>query len=206
MTKTALTLLLSLVSAVALLSAQTKAPTSPLSIFDLDGGPVTITLSAGIAIHKESSLHRQWYVLNDSSTPVSLSGTGINIKYRGQRGYVLSSDGIVSAIANVSAIEVVAMLFDLWGEHLRNLDLVVLRDLNENATFPLSDAYEWPASDRDTTEYLTCVTYVRTVRSADGKVWHADMSAIRRKLSEIQIKTSDENLGTPRAQDKRTQP
>jgi hypothetical protein len=49
----------------------------------------------------------------------------------------LKGDSTTSAA--ISAIEVVAVLFDLWGDHLMNLDMLKVTDLGSNSTFPLSD-------------------------------------------------------------------
>jgi hypothetical protein len=186
---------------------QDKTGVPSLDVSKSDGGSVVIELGSNISINKESSLHRTWYVISDPACPVrmvtGLSAAGINIKYRGERGFWFTSDGLASARTDVSAFELSAVLFDLWGDHLKTLSLVALQDLRSGSTISLSDKFEWYASDQDTTGYLTCVTYVRTVRLMDGKLWRADMRPILRKLGEIQLKASEEKLDARPLQDKK---
>jgi|HubBroStandDraft_6_1064221.scaffolds.fasta_scaffold1213652_1 hypothetical protein len=44
----------------------------------------------------------------------------------------------------------------------------------------------WTAwSENEVSEYLTCISYVRTVRRADGSVWNADNDAVFGEVSSI---------------------
>mgnify|MGYP001566104295 CR=1 FL=1 len=47
-----------------------------LEIGLLDGSSVTTYLSSDIAVNKNSSLRRQWVVVNDTSCPIELIGAG----------------------------------------------------------------------------------------------------------------------------------
>jgi hypothetical protein len=103
--------------------------------------------------------------------------------------------GDATTSAEISAFDVVAVLFDLWGDHLMNLHMLKVKDLSSNSTFSLSDSEtKWPADEHTVKEYLTSVTYVRRVRLADGKVWLADMPAILRQVTDAQLKASKEDL------------
>ena len=76
-------ILLSSCSSVGPQSAQ-RQPTKtsrPLQVEELGGGSVITNLGYGIQVNKGSTLQRRWFVINDPSSPVRLSGTGINVVY-----------------------------------------------------------------------------------------------------------------------------
>jgi hypothetical protein len=177
-------------------SGQTKpdaAPTTPtrnLDLTEIDGGSMA-NGQYGVVLQKNTSIHRKWYILNDHTCPVQLSGAGaIPVS---TSAFLLKGD--VTTSARTTAIDVVAVLFDLWGDHLMNLDMLKVTDLDSNATVPLSDSdSKWLADEHTVKDYLTSAMYVRRVRLSDGKLWLADMPAILRKLTEIPLKVSKEEL------------
>ena len=170
--------------------AAPATPTRPLEVSEIDGGSAS-TSEYGVVLNKDTSLHRKWYVLNDRTCPLQLTGAGVTPAVA--TAFVLKGEATTSA--EISAINVVAVLFDLWGDHSRNLRLLKVKDLSPNTTFPLSDSEtKWPADENTVKEYLTSVTYVRRVRLADGKVWLADMPAILRQITEAHLKVSKEEL------------
>jgi hypothetical protein len=176
-------------------AAQTT-PARPLEVSEIDGGSAS-TSEYGVVLNKDTSLHRKWYVLNDRTCPLQLSGAGVTPAVA--TAFILKGDATTSA--EISAIDVVAVLFDLWGDRSRNLRLLKVKDLSSNATFPLSDSeMKWPADENTVKEYLTSVTYVRRVRLADGKVWLADMAAVLRQITDAHLKVSKEELEVSAAQ------
>jgi len=180
--------------------APTPAPATPtraLDVTEIDGGNIA-NAEYGTVLHKNTSLHRKWYVLNDRTCPVQLTGAGVTPV--SNTAFLLKGDATTSAA--ISAIDVVAVLFDLWGDHLMNLDMLKVTDLGSNATFPLSDPdSKWLADEHTVKEYLTSATYVRRVRLTDGKIWLADMAAVLHQITDAQLKVSKEELearSTPR--------
>jgi hypothetical protein len=170
--------------------AAPTTPTRPLEVSEIDGGSAS-TSEYGVVLNKDTSLHRKWYVLNDHTCPLQLSGAGVTPAIA--TAFVLKGDATTSS--EISAIDVVAVLFDLWGDHSRNLRLLKVKDLSSNTTFPLSDSEtKWPADENTVKEYLTSVTYVRRVRLADGKVWLADIPAILHQITDAHLKVSKEEL------------
>jgi hypothetical protein len=170
--------------------AAPATPTRPLEVSEIDGGSAS-TSEYGTVLNKDTSLHRKWYILNDRSSPLQLSGAGVTVA--GANTFVLKGDATTSA--EISAIDVVAVLFDLWGDRSMNLRMLKVKDLSSNTTFSLSDSEtKWAAAENTVKEYLTSVTYVQRVRLADGKVWLADMSAILRQITDLHLKVSKEDL------------
>jgi hypothetical protein len=177
-------------------SGQTKpdaaptTPTRPLDVTEIDGGNMA-TGQYGVVLQKNTSIHRKWYVLNDRTCPVHLSGAGVTPV--STTAFLLKGD--LTTSTQTTAIDVVAVLFDLWGDHLMNLHMLKVTDLDSNATVPLSDSEsKWLADEHAVKEYLTSATYVRRVRLSDGKIWLADMPAILQKLTDIPLKVSKEEL------------
>jgi hypothetical protein len=114
------------VSAIAAFNAcaQTAAQSAPhkLTIQTYDGGSAVTELGYGIAVNKGSSLHRRWYVINDASCPVELGTVGIRPVYseRG-RNYDFNPVGDLTPRVAISAVEVIFVQFDLWGNRERGL-------------------------------------------------------------------------------------
>ena len=157
-----------------------------------DGGPVVTELGYGIAVNKGSTLHRDWISVNDPSCPVQIL-LGVQPNYvKSKSGYqfVLKGDGKPSQ--PITAVRVISVLFDVWGNHMQNLADTEISDKPADAFFSLPGT--WYASENDVSEFLTSVTYVRYVRTADGKIWSANLAAISKKLAEIQFKISELNL------------
>lgn len=162
-----------------------------LTIEHADGGPITTPLGYGIAVDKGSSLHRDWITVNDPLCPIQVSG-GIQTTFGSDRySYRLSEHGKASQA--VAAIELISVLFDAWGNHMRNLQFTEVTDRasGESITFPQDS---WYAIEADVGSYLSSVTYVRYVRTSDGKIWSANVAAIAKKLAEIQLKISEQTL------------
>ena len=171
-------------------TATPATPTRPLEVSETDGGSAA-TSEYGAVLNKDTSLHRKWYVLNDRTCPLQLSGSGVTPA--STVAFLLKGDATTTA--DISAFDVVAVLFVLWGEHLMNIRLSKVKDLSSNSTFSLSDSdTKWPADEHTVKEYLTCVTFVRRVRLANGKVWSADMAAVLRQITDAQLKVSKEEL------------
>jgi hypothetical protein len=170
--------------------AASTTPTRALDVTEIDGGNIA-NAEYGTVLHKNTSLHRKWYVLNDHTCPVQLSGAGVTPV--STSAFLLKGDATTSVA--ISAIEVVAVLFDLWGDHLMNLDMLKVTDFGSNATFPLSDPdSKWLADEHTVKQCLTSATYVRRVRLTDGKIWLADMPAILRQITDAHLKVSKEEL------------
>lgn len=178
--------------------AQNTTPASvrnsvlPPTIQTYDGGSAVTDLGYDIQVNKGSSLHRRWYVINDPSCPVDLAMVGIKPRYAGNAGYKFEPVGDFKTKVPTSAVQVIFVQFNVWGNPERNLSATEIRDLQPGQTFKIEG--NWYATENDVSEQLTSVAYVRNVMTADGKIWRADLDRIAALLQTVALKVSASGL------------
>ncbi len=184
-------------TAIIFLSLLCAAPAaraqSKLKVSRVDGGSVITNLGYGIAVNKNSSLRRQWFVINDPTCPLTLTGAGINTAYS-DRQYSFKPAGTITARKAVAAFEVRFMLFDIWGNHMKTLSGTELWDLKAGARLALSEVGSWRAWETDVAKYLTAVGFIAHARTADGRPWAADTKALLREVDAVKLKLTQEQL------------
>jgi len=149
----------------------------------------------GIAVNKNSTLARRWFTLNDSSCPVLLEGTGVKSVYKPERysgSYSFVPAGIARSKKTIRAVDIVFVVFDVWGDRMRNLGLSQVMDIVEGGIIPFEGG--WYANENDVSEFYTSAAFVSRVMLSDGTIWRADRKAIASKLSEVQIRVSETGL------------
>lgn len=104
-----------------------SGPARNLTIESNDGGSAVTELGYGIAVNKGSTLHRRWYVINDPSCPVNLGVVGIKPVYKSDLKFKAVGD--LTPKVDISAVEVIFVQFDIWGNRERNLSATEIRDL-----------------------------------------------------------------------------
>jgi hypothetical protein len=152
-------------------------------------------LAYGIAVNKGSTLHRRWYVINDSSCPVSLGAVGIKPVYKSEQyggSYVFSPVGNLTPKVAISAVQVIFAQFDVWGNRERNLAATEIRDLQAGQNFRIEGS--WYANENDVSEQLTSVAFVRNAMTVDGKIWRADLDKIAALLQTVALTVSASGL------------
>ena len=196
MTQTSTGRILTYIISAGLISFS-SAVAADLLVGKADGGPVVTELGYGITINKNSSLHRAWYWINDTSCPVQLTTSGMRSEYKTTRGtgaYAMRLYGSFTPSADVSAALVVTVTFDMFGRLVQSYAWDEISDHHASIAVDLSKDHEWRTSENDVSTLLTSVTYVRYVRTPDGKLWGADMSAVSKKLAAINLVVSAEGL------------
>jgi len=174
---------------------RTSTSARKLTLQTYDGGSVVTELGYGIAVNKGSSLHRRWYVINDSSCPLDLGTVGINAVYKSAQysaGYSFLPVGDLTPKVSISAVRVIFAQFDLWGDRERTLAANEVRDLPAGQSFKITGT--WYADENDVAEQLTSVAYVRNAMTADGKIWRADLDKIVALLQTVAITVSASGL------------
>lgn len=188
-----LMLLVQLSATVFTAYAQTGASDRQLTIQTYDGGSAVTELSYGIAVNKGSSLHRRWYVINDSSCPVNLAVVGVKPIYR-ERGYNFIPLGDLKPSVALTALQMIYVQFDVWGNRERSLSATEIRELPAGQTFNMDNRGGWYATENDVSEQLTSVAYVRNAMTSDGKIWRADLDKIVALLQTVALKVSASGL------------
>ncbi|MDD4153734.1 MAG: hypothetical protein PHD91_08480 [bacterium] len=156
----------------------------------LDGGNITDMTAYRNDVEEDrySSLKRSWINIDDSTCPVQLSNMGLLPNFS-DRSYVAT--GSVVAKEDVSAFEVLYLLYDVFGEHMATLSTTVVADLSTEKSYDLKKAERsWHASVNDIYRLYNIVIFVTNVRTAKGKVWHYRSREISDELKKIELKVS----------------
>ncbi len=179
-------------------SQSQKAPVSnqrTLQVEESVGGSVVTNLGYGIQVNKGSSLHRRWFVVNDPTCPIRLSGARIETVYQsGNVGgsYQYRSTGTATLSEPASALEIRFLLFDIWGDHMRTLSDTEVSDVT--GQIALKGSAGWTAWENDVSELFTVVSFVARVRKADGTVWAYDPASLVREVEKIKVTLTEKEL------------
>jgi hypothetical protein len=174
-----------------------------MQVEELSGGSVVTNLAYGIQVNKGSSLQRRWFVLNDPSCPVKLSGVGINSVYeRSSIGgdYKYKPVGVANANEPITAFELRFLLFDVWGQHMQTLSGTQVSDVS--GQIALKDVGTWRAWENNVSEMLTVVSFVARVKKPDGSVWEYDPSSLLQQVEKIKVKLTEKELTPEREKPK----
>ena len=185
------------------LSSPPKNSGRALQVAELSGGSVVTNLGYGIQVNKGSSLQRRWFVINDPSCPVRLSGAGISTVYQSSSiggDYKYKATGQAVTTETVTAFQVRYLLFDIWGEHARTLSDTEVSDLR--GQIALKDTGSWTTWENDDSEIFTVVSFVARVRRPDGTIWEYDPSSMLQQVEGIKVKLTEKELTPEREKPK----
>ncbi len=185
------------------LQVQPHAARRVLQVEALDGGSVVTDLGYGIQVNKGSSLQRRWFVINDPSCPVQLSGAGISTVYESSSvggHYEYKATGAAIAGEPITAFDVRYLLFDIWGEHTRTLSDTEVSDLK--AKVALKDTGTWSTWENEVSEVFTVVSFVARVRRPDGTLWQYDPSSLLDQVEKIKVTLTEKELAPEREKPK----
>ena len=160
-----------------------------------DGGSVTTNLIGTIKVNGGSSLNRRWFTVNDSTSPVLLTAAGVKPVYNRNSSvgsYAFVPSGAGTARSSVKAVKIVFVIFNLWGDRMRNLALTQVMDIGSGGTVPFDGT--WYASETDVQQLYTSLVFVDSVMLADGSIWRSDKKLISAKLDEVQLHVSETGL------------
>tara|TARA_R100001369_G_scaffold88704_1_gene125617 strand:+ start:673 stop:1233 length:561 start_codon:yes stop_codon:yes gene_type:complete len=140
------------------------------------GLPMKFGIGYGVMVNEESSLEREWVVVNDDKLPVKITQfKGSNI-FLDDRTWTYKNHYKIEVAEPISAIEVRFIPFDIWGEKGRTLSSTEVRDF-------VSGSYDqdgtWRIlSENEATEHFAMVAYVAQVKLSSGAVLRADTEAV----------------------------
>lgn len=161
-----------------------------------DGGSITTNLGYGLAVAKDSSLHREWIAVHDARMPVQFQGTpGVSTVYvskdfSGEYRYRARFE--VDVKQPVRAFEIRFLTFDVWGEHVRSLHLGQVADLPIGKTQLTG---EWRLFDENDVEsHYASIAYVARARLADGKIVEMHTAPVVEEAQKFSEKFAAEDL------------
>ncbi len=161
-------------------SQQSGAPGS-ITVDRSEGPDVTVALGYGVVLNKESTLKRDWYVVRDAQAPAFIEGpAGIRVIYkdgdRSSRGeYQYAGAYRLVVREPITAFEVRAIVIDVFGRTIKTLSSTEILPLTGGRDFRAA----WRIfSENEAAEAFASVFYVAQVRTAAGRVYVADRSAV----------------------------
>ena len=184
--------------------AASTASAAALTMDRHEGTPVSTTLGYGIVLNKESSLKREWFVVADPVAPVAIEGAaGVNVVYQaGERyssgDYQYKASYKVVFKEPVTAVEIRAQLFDVFGGHVRTLSATSVSDL-EGSTH-LTGTWR-VLSENEAASIYSSVIYVAQARTAAGKVYTIDSAQLLEQLKKVAAKITEADI-TPKKAEK----
>jgi hypothetical protein len=173
-----------MVVATVLSTALAGGAWGEITVTESAGGSVRVYVSPKQAFNPDSSLQRRWVVLNDSTSGVRITRAGIATVWADDR-LTFKSGGALVAEADVSAIEVRFLLFDMWDRHIVTLSGNGIHDLQAGETLDLATVGPWRAWLNAVQKYLTCVIFVAHVRLEDGRVWSFDEESLLPEIAAL---------------------
>lgn len=170
-----------------------------IQVVKTDGGSVVTKLGINFSLNTGSSLKRSWIILNDTNSPLQLDQVGINSAHSDSE-YRFRAKGNLVAREPITGYKIHHVLYDIFGDHIKTLNDTEVSDFA--GTKELNKYASWYASENQVSEYLVCVSFVTTVRTLKGVIWHCDFKAIKEQLNEIEVKYEEEAYAPPTNKEK----
>ena len=135
------------------------------------GGSIRTHLGYGIVVNKESSLEREWVVVNDNNLPLRIIGNaGVKTFYERGEGrysqgrYNYAANVTLEATASLSAFEIRLITFNVWGDRVKTLSASMVMDVKQGEK--RTHNWKWNVfSENEVSECFASITYVATVRT-----------------------------------------
>jgi hypothetical protein len=167
----------------------TRYPDSGIS------GLVFFASSVGFQSLGTSPAKKLWVVLNDATSPVALSKSGINVRalFGGRENHFWMKpfgEAMIDQGVSISNYEVRFALFDVWGEPVA----LAIRTKFPSGTgvIPAKSDFEsfseWSVEEKDFKSYKTCVAYINRVRLSTGIIISVDLKEILLRLTEEKLR------------------
>lgn len=183
------------------------APATPtksgLTMDRSEGTSIQTVLSPNIVLNKGSGLKREWFVVRDAAAPATIeAAAGVTVTYKsGERyssgEYQYKSNYVVTTSEPLTAVEVRAQVFDVFGRHLKTLSATEVADLDGKV--PLSGAWRI-FSENEASEAYTSVMYVAQARTASGKVYAINSSNLLEQLRKVASKITEADIEPKKAE------
>jgi hypothetical protein len=157
---------------------------SQLTVNRKEGSSVVTKLAMGLKVNDGSTLKREHITINDASCPIQMTDIGIETSYAASK-YEFTPTGGFTTKEPIVAYEVVHLIYNVFGEHMKSLSNTAVADIDGQSFF--SKYSSWYASENNVSEYLICVSYVSNVRTKGGKIWHYNFKALKEQLNQLEF-------------------
>lgn len=169
---------------ISIILFQSLLSFSQLSVTKKTGSSVVTRLGFDNKINDGSSLKREYTTVNDSNCPVQLIDVGIETSCASARCF-FRPRGSLTTKEPIVAYEVVHLIYNVFGEHIKTLSNTEVTDIDKEREF--TSFTTWYTTVNNISEYLICVSYVSNVRTKSGKLWHYNFKELKDQLNKLEI-------------------
>jgi hypothetical protein len=185
------------VSLVVAQTTKTSTPLKPLAMNRFEGTPIKTDLGFNITLNKGSSLKREWFVIVDENCPVVIEDpAGVNVNYSpssrtSPSEYQYSIQLKLRGKEPIAAVEVRVHVLDVFGRLLKTLSATEVYDFDDLNGL----ASTWRISNEsEASEAFASVAYIAQVRTAKGKVYEIDKSAVFEQVRKVTKRITESDL------------
>lgn len=159
------------------------------------GDPMRFDLGYGIVVNEDSTVDREWSVVNDPRLPIALQTfTGLDTVHE-DRDWAHEALYVVNVKEPITAFEVRFIPFNIWGEQGTTLSSTQIYDLSTGAT---RFTGTWRLySENEAVEHFGSVAFVAQVRLADGTILKADLGPVLDAARAFADDVTEEDLDVP---------
>jgi hypothetical protein len=159
-----------------------------------EGSPMRIPSVGNVWLNNDSSLVRQWTIVNDDQFPARFSSErfiGVTVFYVDHSFEYHTNFRMIFDVP-VVAFRVVFVTFDIWNERVKNLSFSEVSDIDAG-THVFRGRWRL-LSENEASEHYSTLAYVDQVRLMDGQVLHADRDAVVEQARRISAGFSEDDL------------
>lgn len=164
-----------------------SAPSATKASIQMDryvGKSMKTDLGYNIVLNPASSLSREWFVVNDISSPVKIidiDGIKVNYESSGSKYQYKMVVG-VEAKEPISALELRVHVFDVFGKLIKTLSATEVGDLDGKGTY-FETWRIW--SENEASAVFASVAYIAQVRTASGVVYEIDNTTVADQVRKV---------------------
>lgn len=152
------------------------------------GGSVKVELGYGIVLNKESSLTREWIVINDPALPLQIESAQAYPKFVQERSrgeYIYTADYVLTTQAvGIKAYEIRFLILDVFGERQRMLSASAVVDVAASGRH--SDDGKWRLySESDASTAFYSIAYIASVRTDSGQILRTNPERVLAEIRKI---------------------
>ncbi len=168
---------------------------SVLTMDRFEGTSVITNLSDNVTLNNGSTLRREWFVIRDDASPVQIVGSaGVNVIYKSERSsgqYQYRIPYQLKSKESVTAVEVRMHVLDVFGRLLKTLSSTEVTDFSDIKGF---EGIWRIWSENEASGAFASVAYVAQVRTASGRVYEADRTAVFEQVRKVAKRISEADL------------
>jgi hypothetical protein len=150
----------------------------------------------GIAINKESTLKREWFVIRDELAPAAVDGlAGFSVLIgvpTSPSPHQYQVPYQIKAKEPVTAVELRVHSIDVFGKVVTTLSDIEVCDISDTHHFVANWPVRW--SHSEPLSAYASVVYVAQARTAAGKVYEVDRTALLDQMRKIAKKLTEDDL------------